>query len=98
MLNIDANFVVRIPLIEIVEILDCIDREVLEQAVRDLTRRWCVVFEEKQGALMTKGFDTQSECAEFVSDLYRTEDVVKHVLKNGIPRKNVKIEVKARFR
>jgi hypothetical protein len=64
----------------------------------DLASKWSIII-EAFGSLTVEGFETQEECASRVAELHMDkEQKVLYVLKDGVPRKNVKIEVKARFR
>jgi hypothetical protein len=64
-----------------------------------LSSKWAVVLQGKSGQYFTEGFEDQESCAVRVAGLHKDKDLdVRYVLKDGIPRKNVKIEVKAVFR
>jgi hypothetical protein len=64
----------------------------------DLASKWSIIV-SASNSLHVECFDTQEECASRVADLHMDkEQKVLYVLKDGVPRKNIKIEVKARFR
>lgn len=89
------DFVIKVPGEWLVRIVSCGGVEAL-QALR---KPWAVVIKEAEADLVcVKGFDTQGECSDLVADLHGTDAQVVFVLKRGIPRKNIRIEVRARFR
>lgn len=87
------NFVVKIPISNFIKILE--DSGI--GALKELNKRWSIVVMD-DGFFTTEGFDDQCSCSDRVAKLHGTSAEVIYVLKNGIPRKNVRIEVKARFR
>lgn len=92
--DVRKDFVIKIeskPLVQIVKAGGV-------EALMELQKPWAVVIREENNTISTKGFDDQGSCAELVANLHGTDAEVVYVLKNGVPRKNVRIEVKARFR
>ena len=99
------NFVIRIPVNDILSIIkgarynSSDDTPVTpELAIQALAKPWAIVARDIDGTFFTEGFEDHKSCAERVASFHSTEYQVIHVLKNGIPRKNVTIEVNARFR
>jgi hypothetical protein len=63
-----------------------------------LSEKWSIIIQALDGYSI-EGFSSQEECANRVAELHMNKECkVLYVLKDGVPRKNVKIEVKARFR
>jgi hypothetical protein len=87
------DFVIKIPVSNLTKILE--DSGI--GAIKDLSKQWSIVVVD-DGFFTTEGFDDQCSCSDRVAKLHGTNAEVVYVLKNGIPRKNVRIEVKARFR
>lgn len=90
----EEDFVVRVPSEWMIKIFEAGGVE----AIRNLQNPWAVIIQEDSGAILTKGFEDQSSCADLVAKLHGSGAEPIYVLKKGIPRKNVKIEVRARFR
>jgi hypothetical protein len=102
----NESFVVRIPITEIVKIIEGAkyqesdgDHPVTPTSVlMELSKPWAIVCRDIEGVYFVQGFEDQKTCSIRVGEFYNTEYTVVYVLKNGIPRKNITIEVKARFR
>lgn len=69
----------------------------VNNAIGALGYEWSVVYGLKGGSLRTAGFCEYNDCATFVATQYGTDIEVLYVLKRGVPRKNVKVQVKARL-
>ncbi len=91
------SFVVRIPLVDIQKIVEGNGAAAIE-ALGRLSSPWALVIRDEEGRFVTEGYDDQSECSDRVAKFRGSSSSVLYVLKHGIPRKNVRIEVKARFR
>lgn len=78
----------------------------IDKVTYALKAPWCLILAKEDGDTGVDGavtytvesFDDQSSCAERVAELYSTGIDVVHILKNGVPRRNVRVEVRARFR
>jgi len=101
------TFVVKIPLVDIVKIVqdasrydgnDGWDGYTSVEALKNMQSPWSVVMRDIEGRYYTASFKEQSDCAAYVASHHGGEDAVVHVLKKGVPRKNVRIDVTARFR
>lgn len=99
------DFVVRIPVSDFVKIIEGVrsyqddEAPVTEvEAIKELMNPWAIVVRDVDGSYFTHGFIDHKSCAAKVASFYNTEYQVIHVLKNGIPRKKITVEVNARFR
>ncbi|MBN2258107.1 MAG: hypothetical protein JW704_09810 [Anaerolineaceae bacterium] len=92
--DVSRDMKVMIPFAEIIKVAE----DAGSKELRNLMSPWSVVMRDIEGKYYTVAFEDQSGCAGYVAHCHGGEDTVVYVLKNGIPRKSVKIEVKARFR
>jgi hypothetical protein len=92
--------IVKIPIEDIIKIVEDVEEGNSKiEALRNLKKPWALIMKDNYGKYFTMGFETRSDCADEVSECYMNEGFsIVHVLKRGIPRKNITIEVKARFR
>lgn len=64
----------------------------------DLASKWSIIA-EAFNFLRVESFETREECALRVGEIYVDKNQkILYVLKDGVPRKNIKVDVKARFR
>ena len=99
--------VVKIPVSVIEEIVsdalkddvtdDCDVSCNVKNALHRLTFKWSVIYMDTDAILRTAGFADYDDCASFVAKHYNTTTEIKYVLREGTPRKNVKVQVKARL-
>lgn len=104
---VNDKHVVKIP-IEVIQkiILDAQNAPVSEtcdsdcnvrNALHRLGFKWSVVYSGKDDRLYTAGFSEYDDCSKFVAENYGTDTEILYVLREGTPRKNVKVQVKARL-
>ena len=110
----ENDFMVRLPVSEIVRIVsDAEANKAVNkpgdfpryqngygpiEALESLKKTWSIVI-NGDGIYITEGFDTQKECAKRAAYYYeRNGFEIVHVLKNGIPRKNIQAKVVMSFR
>jgi hypothetical protein len=88
------DFVIRVPSEWIVKVVESAGID----GLRNLQSPWAVIIQEESGIVSTSGFEDQPSCSAMVASIHGTDAEAVFVLKNGIPRKNIRIEVTARFR
>lgn len=76
---------------------ECDSACMVSNALVSLQYEWSVVYLEKGGRIRAAGFCEYGDCAKFVATQYGTDVEVLYVLKCGVPRKNVRVQVKARL-
>ena len=69
----------------------------VRNALHRLGYKWGVIYQGPDECLYTAGFAEYDDCAEFVANNYGTDTKILYVLRDGVPRKNVKVQVKARL-
>ena len=76
---------------------DCDQDCNVRNALCRLGFKWSIIYSGADGRLSTAGFVEYDDCSEMVAKMYGTETTLQYVLRDGVPRKNVKVQVKARL-
>ena len=98
--NQEKELMLKIPYWVIVSIvLDAEARgvSVLRDTLDALNSKWVIIAKDEEGKYFVQGYVEYDDCASQVAHYHGTEYQVQYVLKNGFPRKNVRVEVKARL-
>lgn len=101
------NQVVKVPISVIEKIILCAQSAPITEecdsdcnvrnAIGALGYKWAVIYDVPENGYRTAGFSEYDDCSQFVADHYNTSVEILYVLREGTPRKNVKVQVKARL-
>lgn len=73
------------------------EKNELVNALSALAAKWVIIATDEEGKFFAEGYDEYDACANKVAYFHGTEFSVVYVLRDGSPRKNVRVEVKARL-
>lgn len=92
----EGKMIVQLPMEDIQKIVS--DAPDPVGALGKLNYPWCIVVKGSDEKWYIIPFEDQAECAAKVADYHGSADEVVYVLKNGIPRKSIKVEISVKFR